>query len=83
MPELPEVESLRRGLVRHIIGSKILKVEVRNEKLVAGKGTTRKADKNKTKEFIENLVGKKIVEIERRAKNLIIKLENKGSLRKK
>jgi formamidopyrimidine-DNA glycosylase len=78
MPELPEVESLRLGLVKHIIGSKILKVEVKNEKLIAGKGTTRKADKNKTKEFVEELKGKKIVEIDRRAKNLIIKLEDKN-----
>ncbi len=79
MPELPEVEALRRGLVQRIIGSKILKVKVLNEKLVAGKGTTRKASKQKTKEFVENLENKKIVEIKRRAKNLIFVL-NTGEI---
>ncbi len=82
MPELPEVESLRRGLVKHIIGSTILKVEIRNEKLVSGKGTTRKANKDKTEEFVNNLQNKKIVEIDRRAKNLIIKLENTKTSKK-
>ncbi len=75
MPELPEVEALRRGLVKTIVGSTILEVKILNEKLVSGKGTTRYADKNKTTEFTENLRGKKIVEIQRRAKNLIIILE--------
>lgn len=74
MPELPEVEALRRGLVQKIIGSKILNIKVLNEKLVAGKGTTRKANKIKTKEFIENLQNKKILDIKRRAKNLIFVL---------
>jgi formamidopyrimidine-DNA glycosylase len=76
MPELPEVEALRRGLVQRIVGSKILKVEVRQEKIIAGKGTTRKADKKKTSEFINELVGKKILGIDRRAKNLIFNLSS-------
>lgn len=79
MPELPEVESLRRGLLKYIIGSKISSVIVMNEKLVAGKGTTRKASKKKTDEFINNLVGRKIVDIKRRAKNLIFML-NTGEI---
>ncbi len=79
MPELPEVEALRRGLVQRIIGSKILEIKVLNEKIISGKGTTRKADKNKTKEFTNNLIGKKIVEIKRRAKNLIFVL-NSGEI---
>jgi formamidopyrimidine-DNA glycosylase len=76
MPELPEVEALRRGLVQRIIGNKILDVEILNEKLVAGKGTTRKANKEKTGEFKSSLKNKKIVSIERRAKNLIFKLDS-------
>jgi formamidopyrimidine-DNA glycosylase len=72
MPELPEVEALRRGLVQRIIGSKILSVKVLNEKLISGKGTTRKASREKTKEFVEKLKNKKIIDIKRRAKNLII-----------
>lgn len=77
MPELPEVEALRRGLLKYIVGSKILEVKVLQEKIISGKGTTRKADKNKTKEFIDNLVGKKIVDVTRRAKNLTVKLNTR------
>lgn len=80
MPELPEVESLRRGLVRAIVGSKILAVKVLNEKIISGKGTKRYPDKTKTKEFSKNIIGKKIVSIERRAKNLIIRLSTKEIL---
>jgi formamidopyrimidine-DNA glycosylase len=49
-------------------------VEVLNEKLVAGKGTTRRVSKEKTSEFVSKLKNKKIVEIKRRAKNLIFVL---------
>lgn len=74
MPELPEVEALRRGLVKSVLGSTIQDIEVRQEKLIAGKGTTRRASKEKTREFVNNLTGKTITSIERRAKNLIFKL---------
>jgi formamidopyrimidine-DNA glycosylase len=77
MPELPEVEALRRGLVKYLIDSKILDVKVLQEKLIAGKGTTRKASPEKTKEFISKLKNKKIISIERRAKNLIFTLDTK------
>lgn len=36
MPELPEVETIKRGLEKHIIGQKILSVEVRVPKLFIG-----------------------------------------------
>jgi len=77
MPELPEVEALRRGLVQRIVGSKILNIKVIQEKIIAGKGTTRKGSKEKTEEFINNLKSKKIIEIKRRAKNLIFVLNTK------
>lgn len=73
MPELPEVESLRLSLARYIVGSTIKSVEVRNGKLVSGKGAVRQSNKKKIAEFIENLKGKKIKKLERRAKNIIIK----------
>ena len=76
MPELPEVEALRRGLVQKIIGSKILDIKVLQEKIIAGKGTTRKASSEKTKEFISKLKNRKIIEIKRRAKNLIFVLDS-------
>lgn len=76
MPELPEVENLRIGLSRVIIGQKILRVEVKKPKLVSGKGTLRKANKKKQEEFIKEIKGEKFLTVERRAKNLIFKLSH-------
>jgi len=74
MPELPEVENLRRGLEKYILGQKIKKVVVNKPKLVSGKGNVRVASTKKTIEFIKGLTGEKFIAIERRAKNLIFKL---------
>lgn len=71
MPELPEVESLRRGLVRKIVGQRVVGVEVLAPKLVAGKGNVRVASAAKTRQFKKGLSGRTIQSIERRAKNLI------------
>lgn len=76
MPELPEVENLRRGLEKSILEQKILKVEVNKPKLVSGNGTLRIASKKKEKEFISGLTGEHFVAVERRAKNLIFKLSH-------
>ena len=78
MPELPEVENLRIGLVKAIKGQKIRKVTVTKPKLVSGKGTLRTASNPRKKEFIKGLTGSTFLGVERRAKNLIFKLsENK------
>lgn len=74
MPELPEVENLRRGLERSIVGQKIRNVSVSKPKLISGAGTKRSPSPKKTKEFIEGLVGEKFIRIERRAKNIIFRL---------
>lgn len=74
MPELPEVENLRIGLEKNILGQKILKVEVRKPKLVSGNGTLRKASTKKVQDFEQGLKGEKFIAVERRAKNLIFKL---------
>ncbi len=74
MPELPEVENLRRGLERSVVGQKIKKVIVHKPKLVSGKGTIRSANKKKVQEFIVGLTGETFISIERRAKNLLFKL---------
>ncbi|MBI5139762.1 bifunctional DNA-formamidopyrimidine glycosylase/DNA-(apurinic or apyrimidinic site) lyase [Candidatus Nomurabacteria bacterium] len=74
MPELPEVENLRRGLEKAILGQKILKVEVRTPKIISGKGTIRTASKKKRVEIIKGLTGEHFTNVERRAKNLIFKL---------
>ncbi len=71
MPELPEVENLRLGLEKNILGQKIESVRVRKPKLVSGKGTLRTASSKKVKEFETGLTGELFLKIERRAKNLI------------
>jgi formamidopyrimidine-DNA glycosylase len=76
MPELPEVENLRLGLSRTIVGQKIRSVEVKKPKLVSGKGTLRLASLKKVKEFIGGTTGEKFLSLDRRAKNLIFKLSH-------
>jgi formamidopyrimidine-DNA glycosylase len=76
MPELPEVENLRLGLEKSILGQKILEVVVTKPKLVTDKGTLRTASKKKQQEFIKGITHEKFVSVERRAKNLIFKLSN-------
>ena len=76
MPELPEVENLRLGLVKTIVGQKILKVEVRKPKLVSGKGTLRTTSLKKQTEFIKGIKRETFIGVERRAKNLIFKLSH-------
>lgn len=76
MPELPEVENLRLGLLKYIKGQKILKVEVSKPKLVSSKSTKREISKSKVLEFQKGLIGEKFLNVKRRAKNLIFKLSN-------
>jgi formamidopyrimidine-DNA glycosylase len=73
MPELPEVENLRRGLEKNIVGQKILRVKVHKPKLVSGKGAVRKISPKKVQEFEQGLKGERFSKIERRAKNLIFR----------
>lgn len=62
MPELPEVETIRLGLQKELIGHKIQAADVRVAKLFDGDS--------------QKIVGQKVLEIERRAKILIWRLEN-------
>ena len=62
MPELPEVETIRKGLERVLIRQKINSVDVRVKKLFNGNS--------------EELKNQTITEINRRAKILIIRLSN-------
>ena len=71
MPELPEVENLRLGLQRRILGQRVRSIAVRKPKLVSGRGNLRKASPKKTREFIRGLTGSRILDITRRAKNLV------------
>lgn len=78
MPELPEVESIRRGLEKVLIEQKILSVEVISGKIVSSNSNIRIVDKEKVKEFKKGLLNKKITHLKRRAKNIIIELEDKS-----
>lgn len=63
MPELPEVETLRRQLQQVVVGKKIAKVEVLRSKSFQGK--------------VESLIGQKIAAVERQAKILLLRF-NQG-----
>ncbi|MEK7564525.1 MAG: bifunctional DNA-formamidopyrimidine glycosylase/DNA-(apurinic or apyrimidinic site) lyase [Patescibacteria group bacterium] len=80
MPELPEVENLRIGLLKVIQNQKILKVLVHKPKLVSGNGTKRIVSNTKKLEFIKGLQGERFIDIERRAKNLIFRLTHEKIL---
>ncbi len=70
MPELPEVETVKIGLSKLIVGSTILNVDAIWQKSL-------QASPNDIKQF---LIGAKIVEVRRRAKVLIIDLNTQYSL---
>jgi formamidopyrimidine-DNA glycosylase len=67
MPELPEVEVMRRDLDKEIVGKKIKSVEVTGNRSVR-----RHANK---KEFITQLEGHKITSVQRRGKYLVVRLD--------
>ncbi len=64
MPELPEVETVRRQLEKEFKGATINRVEVRFGKKLSPTPAT----------FVKKVMGKKIVSVERRAKLIIIHL---------
>jgi len=67
MPELPEVETIKNDLSKKIIGAKIVSVFPLWEAIVKD---------IPFETFAKQVEGKEIVEVERRAKNLIIKLSD-------
>jgi formamidopyrimidine-DNA glycosylase len=62
MPELPEIETIKKGLAKKIIGKEIVDIKIETTKSFQG-------DK-------ENILGAKIEEIGRRAKLISMKLSN-------
>ena len=64
MPELPEVETVRRGLL-NLTGKEILSIEINRPDL-----------RFPFPEDMDSITGRKILDIERRAKYLLIHLEN-------
>ncbi len=71
MPELPEIETIKNGLLLKVVGEPILKVVVNNESVI----------KNSKKDFIKMLKDGEIASITRRGKMLIfdIRKEKKSA----
>ncbi len=67
MPELPEVETLRRDLEKEVIGKRVKTVEVTGMRSI-------RRHPNK-KHFIGKLEGRKLASVTRRGKYLLMKLE--------
>ena len=70
MPELPEVETVRRGLERTVVGKTIASVDVRVPKIFDVDVVT----------IDQQLVGATIMGAERRAKVLLVRLSNNWTL---
>ena len=67
MPELPEVETVRRGLQQNVVGRTVKRVEVGRERTV--RRTSREA-------LIDGLTGVKILSANRRGKYLVCDLDS-------
>lgn len=65
MPELPEVETLRRGLEREAVGQRISAVFIANPNLLKGQSEA---------EFRDRAVGRRVQAVERRGKYLLFPL---------
>jgi len=62
MPELPEVETIRLGLEKYLVGCKIIDVEIKIPRMLAGSA--------------KQIIGAKIIGLKRIGKGLIIELDN-------
>lgn len=71
MPELPEVETIRQGLLRRLVNHEIIGVRVRQPYL---------REKVEVDMLLTNVVGRSIVDVERRAKYLLMQLHPEGIL---
>jgi formamidopyrimidine-DNA glycosylase len=69
MPELPEVETTRRGVEPYLVGQKITEVIVRHRGL-----------RQPVSESLEDIAGHEITSIVRRAKYLIVAVKGSGHL---
>jgi formamidopyrimidine-DNA glycosylase len=68
MPELPEVETILRGLAEHALGRRVTAVEVRNRAVIMGAAA----------DFVRNIAGKLIAGLERKGKVLAVRLSGKN-----
>lgn len=66
MPELPEVETVKLGLQKYLVGHKFVDVEILSKGIFEGDP--------------KDIIGAKVIEIRRFGKGLVIDLDNKKSL---
>ncbi|MDD2421606.1 MAG: bifunctional DNA-formamidopyrimidine glycosylase/DNA-(apurinic or apyrimidinic site) lyase [Heliobacteriaceae bacterium] len=71
MPELPEVETVRRTLAKHIVGRTICGVEIHLPKIVAAPFDG---------DFVQTVVGRRIIGLRRRGKYLLATLSGDRTL---
>lgn len=71
MPELPEVETVRRGLVRHVVGRRIEAVELGRPRAFRRVGAER---------LVSGLVDRTVNAVERRGKYLLLPLDSSETM---
>lgn len=70
MPELPEVETIRRGLASAVAGAVIASVRLFHDDILLDAGPVRR--------FVADLRGRPILSVDRRGKNLLFRLGGAG-----
>ncbi|MEO5678565.1 MAG: bifunctional DNA-formamidopyrimidine glycosylase/DNA-(apurinic or apyrimidinic site) lyase [Acidimicrobiales bacterium] len=65
MPELPEVETIRRDLEKEVVGKKLKEVSVTGSRTV----------RRRPEDFKERLEGRKVLGVDRRGKYLVVRLD--------
>jgi len=70
VPELPEVETVARGLRERIVGLRVLSVELISEKLIL----------QNPPDFSNRIAGARIMDVRRRGKHLLFFLDNQRTL---
>ena len=73
MPELPEVEVVRRGIHEHVVGKTIAKVSVKHPRAV-------RRQSGGAREFTSRLTNRKVVDTSRRGKFMWLILDNDQAL---
>src|SRR5690348_15469132 len=70
MPELPEVETVMRGLARRVLGRRMATVEVLNPGVIVGR----------PEDFAASLSGTRVAGFRRKGKTLAVELESRKGL---
>ena len=81
MPELPEVETIKRDLEKNLLGKRIQEVIIHDRTALTGissNGSPRR--KISTSLFQKNILGKKVCSFKRRGKYIIMEFEGGSSL---